>query len=207
MSKLACATTLAALALGGGTALAQPDDTSSQPGTYERWDVEGSFYGGSFISNDKHQFYSESKYPNGGRPNLDRFDLESGARLALFIHPNIGIEVDASNIFAKPTKGPMASISGIAVQVLFQKPMGAWTPFLAVGDGFRHTTSGSILGADTDWPIHAGAGVRYWLTPTVGLRFDARLLLGPQEGSATEPHYTLRAAYGELDFGFAVRFN
>src|ERR1043165_3762114 len=60
-----------------------------------------------------------------------------------------------------------------------------------------------VLGSDTDFPIHIGGGVRFWLSRAIALRLDARFLRGP-----SYPHdgsYTLNASYGEFSLG--VSFN
>lgn len=225
MLRLASASAFAIVTLTTGVALADSATAAPAPtaqveepkGTFHDGDLEGEIYGGAFISNNSHQFYSNDAYPGAlhgatpNRPNLDRADGEAGVRFAYFFRPWFGLEGEASNIFAstKP-QGAYASIFGFGLQAVFQKPLGDWTPYVAVGQTLRHVQSdNAVLGSDTDWPIHASVGVRYWITPMIGVRADARLLLGPAEGEAADApnnlHYTLRAAYGEFSLGLTIR--
>ena len=81
------------------------------------------------------------------------------------------------------------------VQALIQYP-GQLAPFAALGAGILHTSS-NTLGSDTDWPVHVGVGARYFITPSLAVRFDARLIRGP----SSQPPYTLAASYGEFALG------
>jgi opacity protein-like surface antigen len=158
-------------------------------------------------------FYDASVYSGttsgaNPRPNIDTLDAEIGARAALFFTENLGVEVEGSNIFAKVhnRSQEFASIYGAAIQGMYQLPMGAFTPYVAVGFSMRHVSSpANVLGSDTDWPAHVGIGARYWLAPTVAIRADFRYMRGPEEGHGTDPSYTWGAGYGEFMVGFSFR--
>jgi outer membrane protein with beta-barrel domain/thrombospondin type 3 repeat protein len=159
--------------------------------------MEAGLYVGGFISNYYHQFYDAMKWPGMTRPELDRVSPELGARYAYFPQRYLGIEGEAS-LIAAGTQAPgadTAKIYGLRAQVIGQLP-GRVTPFVGAGIGLAHTSS-DTLGSDTDWPIHVGAGVRFYATPTIALRADIRFLRGPSE----QAPYTLNASYGEFGVG------
>jgi hypothetical protein len=229
MSRLVCAATLVTLTLAAGTAFADPDvtvtdptharDTGDPKGTYERGDIEAGVFGGGFISNYYHQFYDDSVFDanEGGanpRPDLDRLSPELGGRFAYFFRSWFGLESEASTTFIH-TKGTddYAQLFGFGIQAIFQRPMGAWTPYIAIGDGLRHVSSpNGILGSDTDWPINGDIGLRYWLTSTLAVRADFRYMRGPSEGHdrpsqipVMDPSYTLNAGYAEFSLGLSIK--
>jgi outer membrane protein OmpA-like peptidoglycan-associated protein/opacity protein-like surface antigen len=194
--------------LFGGAALADDHDdgiTAEGSSEYAPSKIEGGVFLGGFISNYFHQFYDESAQPN--REELDRVNPVLGARFAVFPHDNFGIEAEGSVIMASTKmSGDSAQIFGLTAQAILQYP-GRVTPFVGLGVGMRHVSSeDSVLGSDTDFPIHIGAGARIWLTKAVALRADLRFLRGPSQGHpADDPKYTLNASYGEFFLG--VSFN
>ena len=168
--------------------------------------MEAGLFGGGFISNYFHQFYEYEKFPDGNRPLLGRVSPELGLRYAYFFHPYIGAEAELSMIMAS-TQGmdlagtgssQSAKIYNFRVQAIFQYPLPDLKlyPFVAVGIGPMHTSS-DYLGSDTDWPLHVGAGARFYVTPSIAVRADLRFLRGP---SLQDP-YTLNASYGEFMVG------
>ncbi len=163
------------------------------PGT-----TEAGVYMGGFISNYFHQFYDTMLYPNGGRPELETLSPELGARFAYFFTDYIGVEGEGELILTSTKgSGDSAQIYGLGAQVVAQYP-GRVTPFIAAGIDLMHISSDmSVLGSDTDFPIHIGGGVRVFVTPSVALRADARLIRGPSE----QDPYTLNASYGEFSLG------
>jgi hypothetical protein len=168
--------------------------------------MEVGLFGGGFVSNFFHQFYEFEKFPDGNRPLLNRVSPELGLRYAYFVHPYIGVEGEVSAIMAS-TQGmdargtgtdQAATIYNIRVQALLQYPVPDLRlfPFAAIGAGAMHTSS-EFLGSDTDWPLHIGAGVRWYATPAFAVRADVRYMRGP---SLQDP-YTLNAGYGEFSLG------
>lgn len=146
----------------------------------------GLFFGG-FISNYYHQFYDTSKFPGLTRPELRRVSPEFGVRYAYYVHPNWGIEAELSMITAT-TKGMnvdgtgpdnAAKIWNARAQLVFQYPLAnGLVPFATAGFGTMHTTS-DLLGISTHFPVHVGAGARFWITDSVAVRIDGRYLRGP----------------------------
>jgi outer membrane protein OmpA-like peptidoglycan-associated protein len=168
--------------------------------------MEIGVFGGGFISNYFHQFYEYDKFATGDRPLLNRLSPELGLRYAYFLHPNIGVEGEFSAIMASTQgmtqggTGPdqAATIYNVRLQALFQYPLSdiGLYPFAAIGFGAMHTSS-DYLGSDTDVPLHVGAGVRWYASPSIAVRADVRYIRGP---SLQDP-YTLNAGYGELMVG------
>ena len=159
--------------------------------------VETGVYAGTFISNFFHQFYDDAKWTGDTRPNISKVSPQFGARYAYWAFPLVGFEAEGSIAIAGVDGyDDTAKLYGVRVQALFQYPLGQLAPFVAVGAGILHTSS-NTLGSDTDWPIHAGVGARYFLTPSLAVRFDARFIRGP----SSQPPYTLAASYGEFALG------
>ena len=159
--------------------------------------MEAGVFAGGFISNYYHQFYDTMKFPVlGTRPLLDTVDPQFGARYAVFINRYFGIEGEGT-IIAAGLQGSTntAQIYGLTLQAILQYPARV-TPFVGLGVGLAHTSS-DTLGSDTDWPIHAGAGIKFYATHAVALRADVRYLRGPSE----QAPYTLNAGYGEFSVG------
>jgi outer membrane protein OmpA-like peptidoglycan-associated protein len=162
--------------------------------------IEAGLFLGGFINNYFHQFYDPDTVTSV--VEMDRVSPEFGLRFAVFPSRIVGIEAEGS-VIAGSTKmsGDGVSIYGLGGQLVLQKP-GRVTPFLGLGLSLRHTSS-DTLGSDDDVPIHAGVGIRAWLSKSVAIRLDARFLRGP-----SFPHddaYTLNASYGEFMLG--VSFN
>ena len=204
----------AVLCLGSS---ARADETAAQPGgaeievepEYGASKVEAGIYIGGFISNYYHQFYDpalfcETEGATCARQELERVNPQFGGRFAFFPARVFGIEIDASAILASTKmNGDGAQIYGIGALAILQRP-GRVTPYFGIGFNVKHVSSDdTVLGSDTDVPLVAAAGIRFWLSRAVALRFDARFLRGP-----SFPHdgnYTLNASYGEFSLG--VSFN
>jgi outer membrane protein OmpA-like peptidoglycan-associated protein/opacity protein-like surface antigen len=168
---------------------------------------EVGLFAGGFVSNYFHQFYEFSKFPDGNRPELRRLSPEFGLRYAVSLTPNWAIEAEGSLITAM-TKGmdvegtgadAAAKLWNARAQLVFKLPLGnGLEPFAAAGIGMMHTSS-DLLGSDTDWPIHVGGGLRFWITDAIAVRVDGRYMRGPSE----QAPYTLNAGYGEFSVGIS----
>jgi len=183
-------------------------ETTKGPGKIEL----GLFLGG-FINNYYHQFYDPSLdsgydgFPT--RPELDAVSPEFGARFAFFPHKNFGLEAEGSLVLASTKmSGDSAQIYGLGGQAIFQIP-GRVTPYIGLGMSMRYLTSDdTVLGSDSDFPIHASGGVRFWVTKSIAIRADLRFLRGPSypHGGSSAPNdgdYTLHASYGEFSLGLS----
>jgi hypothetical protein len=170
--------------------------------------MEVGLFGGGFISNADHQFYEVDKFPDANRPLLEQVSPELGLRYAYFLHQNIGVEGEFSTIMAS-TVGMTASGTGadqsakiysLRLQAIFQYPVPDLKlyPFAAIGAGAMHTSS-DYLGSDTDWPLHIGAGVRWYATSSIAVRADVRYIRAP---SIQDP-YTLNTGFGEFMVGIS----
>ena len=202
ITRAASADSTAATGVAATTPPASPSTSSSTNAG------EAGIFVGGFISNFYDQFYDVAKFPTGDRPQLHAVSPELGVRYAYLFTDYIGAEAEASMIVAN-TRGmdaagvgpdQSAKIYNVHAQAIFQLPIDRWvTPFVAAGVGAMHTSS-DWLGSDTDFPIHVGAGARFYLTDQIALRADFRYLRGPSE----QAPYTLNAGYAE--FGVGVSF-
>jgi len=197
MRRLAVVSVIAGMAMAQSAraedlGVAAETDANAGPSKLEM----GLFLGG-FVSNFYHQFFDDSVPPTDtNRQQLDRVSPEFGVRFALFPARLFGLEAEGSYIMASTKMtGDSAAIFGLRAQAILQLP-GRITPFVAAGIGLDHVSS-DVLGSDTDFPIHAGVGLRFYATKTLALRVDGRLLRGPS--SKADP--TLDATYGEFSFG------
>jgi outer membrane protein OmpA-like peptidoglycan-associated protein/opacity protein-like surface antigen len=209
-------TVVAMVALGlSGSALAQQADVGMSVEAGEGGGpgkIEAGIYLGGFISNYFHQFYDPSlEGPEGAptRPELERVTPQFGMRFAVFPRAHFGIEVDGSVIMASTKMSSEgAQIYGLGATAILQKHLGRVTPYAGLGINVKHISSdNAVLGSDTDFPIHAAIGARFWLSNAIAIRADARFLRGPsyphQNNSLS--NYTLNASYGEFSLG--VSFN
>jgi outer membrane protein OmpA-like peptidoglycan-associated protein len=186
----------AGIAVADSTDMAVGASTSEGPGPGK---IEAGVYMGGFISNYFHQFYDTSlTFPNGQRPLLETLSPEIGARFAYFFNKWVGVEGEGEVILTSTdTTGQSAQIYGLGAQVIAQYPM-RFTPFVNAGFDLMHISSDmDVLGSATKWPIHVGGGARLFVTPSIAIRADIRLLRGPSE----QAPYTLNASYGEFNVG------
>jgi outer membrane protein OmpA-like peptidoglycan-associated protein/opacity protein-like surface antigen len=202
---LVVARVAAADGVAGSATVTAPTPAETAADTTTLGEV-GLFVGG-FISNYYHQFYDVNKFSGLTRPELQRLSPEFGLRYAYAFSPNWAAEGELSLITAT-TKGMnsdgvgpdgSAKLYNWRAQVVFQLPMGGgFVPFAAAGFGMMHGTS-DLLGSSNHWPVHAGAGVRFYLTDAIAVRLDGRYLRGPSE----QAPYTLNAGYGEFSLGLS----
>ena len=162
--------------------------------------MEAGIFLGGFVSNYYHQFYDDQKLTAAERPLLDRVTPQFGARFAYFFGKYIGVEGEASlDIAGVQGRSSSAMLYGLGAQGIVQYP-GVLTPFVDFGIELLHISSDdTVLGSDTDFPIHLGVGARWFITENLALRVDGRLLRGP---SSKDP-YTLDATYGEFNVGIS----
>jgi len=200
MRRSILAVALATVAFGG---VAAADDAASgvaETASYGPGKAEGGVFVGGFINNFYHQFYDPDLEGAGEHP-LDRVSPMMGIRGALFPHRMVGVELEGSVVGAnRKDNGDGVRIFGGTAQLILQKP-GRLTPFISLGATFQYSDS-ETLGQDHDIPLHAGGGIRYWLSESVAFRFDARYLRGP---SYPHPDKTLNASYGEFMVGLSFR--
>ena len=113
-----------------------------------------------------------------------------------FFREYFAVEVETSVIAARVVDlASIAKIYGLHAQLVAQYP-GVLTPFVDLGVGLAHLSSeATVLGNDTDFPIHVGVGLRWYVADGFALRADGRLLRGPSTTG------TLGATYGEFMVG------
>ncbi len=166
--------------------------------------AEGGAFVGGFISSKYHQFY-DPQIEDEGLHELETLAPELGIRAAVFPSRIVGVELEGSVIGAtRKDNHDGVTIYGLGGQLILQKP-GRVTPFLGLGGGLRHTES-ETLGSDNDVALHAGVGARFWLSQTVAVRLDARVIRAPSFPHPPEdPKYSLNATHGELMVGLSFR--
>ncbi|MBA3457276.1 MAG: OmpA family protein [Deltaproteobacteria bacterium] len=167
--------------------------------------LEAGVYGGGFISNFFHQFYDVDAQPN--RQELERVNMELGVRFAYFLNRWFGVEVEGAWVRATTKQtGDGASIFSGRAQALVQHKCPCTTlslpeqvvPFASLGLGvWRVSSSDDVLGSDTDMLLHVGGGIRFFATPSIAIRAEARFLRGPSQ----QAPYHLNASYGEFMLG------
>jgi len=159
--------------------------------------LEAGIYTGGFISNYFHQFYDIDVQPN--RQELERVNPELGVRVAYFLSQLVGVEAEVAWVRATTKQtGDGASILSARAQAIFQHRIDRFAPFGSAGLGVWHVSSeDDVLGSDTDMLLHVGGGVRFFVTPSIALRAEARFLRGPSQ----QAPYHLNASYGELMIG------
>ena len=159
--------------------------------------LEAGIYAGGFISNFYHQFYDIDVQPN--RQELERVNMELGVRAAYFLTPLVGIEAEVAwvRVTTKQT-GDGASLLSARAQAIVQHRFDRIVPFGTLGLGVWHVSSDDdVLGSDTDMLLHVGGGVRFFATPSIAIRAEARFLRGPSQ----QAPYHLNASYGEFMVG------
>jgi outer membrane protein OmpA-like peptidoglycan-associated protein len=173
---------------------------------------EVGLYSGGFISNYYHQFYDYSLFPGQPgdpmlpvREELKRVSPLVGLRFMYFLKPWLGAEAEL-NMIATATKytDKSAKIYGGRVQLVFQAPnLSKYVvPFATIGDGFDRVSSpDSVLGSDTDWAPHVGAGFRFLVHRSITVRLEGRFLRAPSQ----QPPYHLNASLGEFMLGVSYR--
>jgi hypothetical protein len=184
--------------------VAHADDTSPA--------FETGLYTGGFISNYYHQFYDYSRFPGQPgdtmlpvREELKRTSPMFGLRFAYFLKPWLAAEGEL-NMIATATKysDEPAKIYGGRIQLMFQAPnLSKYVvPYAAIGDGFdRVVSDDDVLGSDTDWAPHLGAGARFLVHRSITIRIDGRFLRAPSQ----QPPYHLNASLGEFMIGVSWR--
>ncbi len=195
---------------------ASAEEPTAAP-AHARFEV-GLFTGG-FISNYFHQFYDYSLFPGcapvppcavgsdqlPNREELKRVSPLVGLRFAYFFKPWLGAEAELKLILTSTkTTDQSANIYGGRLQLIFQYPYLSKyvVPYAAIGDGFDHISSpDDVLGSDTDWAPHIGAGFRFLVHRSITVRLDGRFLRAPSQ----QPPFHLNASLGEFMLGVSYR--
>ena len=125
-----------------------------------------------------------------------------GAHIGGQLAPWLALEAALGLLPLKSTEDESNVALNYNVDALFHLTEGMWVPFIDVGLGAYQNLSGD-LGADTDYQLHWGIGLRHMFTEWMAARAEARhVLTDTQDGeSPTNSNIELRLG---LDF-FPVR--
>jgi outer membrane protein OmpA-like peptidoglycan-associated protein len=169
--RISCLAALCAL-VTASSAYAE-DELPSHKNTLEL----GGFLGGFFPSNS-HEFYD----PTTSAPmSLGSGGLALGARAGFFPIPLVGAEAELDWTSLKAANDESVGLTGLRAQVVVQPHHGRLSPFAAVGLGMGSVgTDAETLGDDSDLLGHIGFGAKFWATPLLAVRLDARLTRGPK---------------------------
>lgn len=98
-----------------------------------------------------------------------------GLRLGVQVTHWLGFELGAALVpFSADAPGDLSAMAlAVRGDMLVSPLEGDWSPHLLVGAGLYQLASGD-LGADADWEIHYGLGLRGLLTDFMNLRVEAR---------------------------------
>ncbi len=181
--------TLLAIVLGAATASAQIPIPSKSL-------YIGLYGGGNLVAGDwdLREDINDPAVPTSS----GLFGAHVGGQLA----PWLALEAGVGVLPLKSTEDERNTTLIYNVDALFHLTETAWVPFVDVGLGAYQNLSGD-LGADTDYQLHWGVGVRHMLTEWMAARAEARhVLTDTQDGeSPTNSNIELRLG---LDF-FPVR--
>ena len=129
----------------------------------------GVFGGGSLplrdwdLGKDTH---SDTKRPDGASAMV-------GGRIGVQILRQLAVEGEVGFLPVTSTIGGTNKVLSYSVNGYYQILRGDWTPYVGLGIGAFHNTSGD-LGKDAEQRTHLGVGLRGMLTPWLALRAEAR---------------------------------
>ena len=124
----------------------------------------------------------------------------AGLRIGGFLHPLVALEasIGAIPFESSASDTNLALNYGVDLQLHFYE--GGWVPYLDLGVGLYHNVVGDH-GADIDYNVHYGLGVRGMLTDWLALRVDIRHAVS--DGFLDELAHNLEVSLG-LDFFLLV---
>ncbi len=162
---------------------------------------------GLFMPSDRHEFYVPGE---GNWMLLSSPGFDLGGRVGYFPSQYVGVEGETNLIFVGADDGDGATIIALRAQVIGQLPLGRFAPSLAplvpfgvAGLGALISKSGD-LGDDTDGSGYLGIGAKWYLSPKLNIRFDARLVRAPKR-EPVDPE-GVGTNHGEVMLGLAWTF-
>ncbi len=139
-------------------------------------------FGGVLLPALNHDFYN----PQSGHKPLWTVAGDVGLRGAFFPLPYLGVELEGAAMPAKvrtSTNDPVLLWSARG-HVILQLPFWSVSPFLLGGGGAMGVASNPVLlGSDVDPAAYWGGGVKVYINRWIGLRVEARHLLGAREAT------------------------
>ena len=158
---------------------------------FKRWAPEDRMaeigvFGGVMLVADDHEIYGfDPDQPDGAWKPIDKVQPDIGARLGFYPIRHFGVEAEFAGI-------PMSSSAydgrafGFAIRGSVVGQVGLWnlTPFIIAGAGTLAVSSDADkLGGDQDEVFHVGAGIKFFMSRYVGLRFEFRNLFTSNRGA------------------------
>ena len=126
---------------------------------------------GLFIADDEHEFYDPQQ---GAQEPIASINPDVLARLGFYPVRFFGVEGEAGAVLTETDSGGSATLLAARASLVLQLPA-RLTPMLFGGVGNVWTRSSEdVLGDDRDRIWHVGAGLKYFLNPSVHLRLDGR---------------------------------
>ena len=154
----------------------------TEPGTWEL-----GLYWGLFIPDSEHESYDTDITLPNGRQRLEDVSPELGLRAGYFPFQMLGAEIEASLLPSQTQDtGDGVNLWALRGQLVLLAPTKTIVPFIAAGGGILGISSeDDVLGSDTDGTLHAGVGIKAFISQDVALRLDVRDNfapgLGPEE--------------------------
>ena len=138
-------------------------------------------------------FVSDSNNLQSGKKSHENFDatFQLGVRAAFFPVKVFGIEAEYAHGFGhygcprnaqcEPPNGGSARFDTVRGHLIGQLPTSRVIPFALLGAGLLHERS-TPTGADTDFALEAGVGLKVMATRLLVPRLDARLNMTQRQG-------------------------
>jgi len=163
------------------------------PWTVEPGMWEVGLYWGLFIPDSAHESFDADTIPPGpARQELEDVSPELGLRAGFFPWRVLGLELEAA-LLPSQTKdtGDGVNLFALRGQIALLAPTETLVPFIAGGGGLLGISSeDDVLGNDLDPTLHAGVGLKAFISKDVALRLDVRDNFAPGAGKGeTAQHW------------------
>ena len=159
-------------------------------------------------------FVSDSNNLQGSGKQHEDFDptFQVGVRAAFFPVKVFGVEAEYAHGFGhygcprnaecEPPHGGSANFDVVRGHLIGQLPTSRWVPFALLGAGILHESS-APTGADGDFALEAGVGLKVMATRLLVPRLDARMNMTQKKGGGFSDGVSF---HPELLLGLSFRF-
>lgn len=151
------------------------DDKYGPPWGTDPLTGELGLYWGAFIPSSKHELYDADRRSILFQ-KLERVTPELGVRAAFFPLRVLGLEVEGALLPSQTRKSSGAvNLFSARGHLILQLPTKTIVPFILGGGGLLGISSDNdVLGSDIDGELHAGVGVKAYVSSDLALRLDVR---------------------------------